>query len=108
VAMLIGSFGGHTPVQGLRLGISLTMVGSLSREAISVSMWVRMVGSQLMAMIITKHTGGLQTYACSHGNANQGKLSGPLSDAGTDSQHGQSKTGSMVTVLTSIPRLVGS
>ena len=43
----MGSFGRHTPVQDLRPGISPTMVGSLSREAISVLMWVRMVGRNM-------------------------------------------------------------
>ena len=46
-AILIDSFGRHTPVQDLKLGISPMMVGSLSREAINVSMSVIMVGRNM-------------------------------------------------------------
>jgi hypothetical protein len=73
VALLIDRFGLHTPVQQLKPGISPAMAASLSREAINVSISVIMVGPNIHGPVIAKHLGGLQTYACSHGNPNQGK-----------------------------------
>jgi hypothetical protein len=57
-----------------------------------------------MFLLIAKHSGGLQTYACSHGNPNQGKHSSISNHAGTKLQSGLPKTSTMGTAWTSAPR----